>query len=66
MQKCPEKERGSFGLGHAWPQQLYSDHTQQQRSVYSAQLVTEDPGTAHLPIDSTLTPTLPSASIHTL
>lgn len=44
---------------------LHSDHTQQQRSVYSAQLVTEDPGAAHLSVHLTLAPALPSASIHT-
>lgn len=62
-----------FPLGFSVPDlnivvsQFYWDHTQQQRSVYRAQLVTEDPGTTHLPIDLTLTPAMPSASIpHTL
>lgn len=45
--------------------QLHSDHTQQQRSAYSAQLVTEDSGAAHLSVHLTLASALPSASIHT-
>lgn len=70
MQLSPERERGSFGVLHARPQplivsQLNSDHTQQQRSAYSAQLVTEDPGAAHLSIHLTLAPALPSAYIPT-
>lgn len=70
MQLSPERER-RVPLGFSMPDlnpivsQLHSDHTQQQRSAYSAQLVTEDPGAAHLSVHLTLAPALPSASIHT-
>lgn len=44
---------------------LHSDHTEEWRSAYSAQLVTEDRGAAHLSLYLTLAPTLPSVRVHT-
>ena len=54
MQQSPE--RNGVPLGFSMPDlnnifsQLHSDHTQMQRSVYSAQMVTEDPDAAHLSV----------------
>lgn len=59
------RERGFLTMPDPIVSQLHSDHTQQQQSAYSAQLVTEDPGAAHLSVYLTLAPTLPSAPIHT-